>query len=277
MGSEFTLLRDGIKLCDVALSVPGQHNARNAVAALAAALELDVDLGAALDALKEFTGVRRRFEVKGKLKKPDVLIVDDYGHHPTEIAATLAAARSYWTKGRIVVAFQPHRYSRTQICWDQFGQSLKDADKVYLLDIYAAGEPAIPGITSQELARKIGVDTSARSNRRARPSRARSRPATFFSRSAPATSRSLGPCSWDEQPAQPASTAPSSPPAEPERHVSGGRGRRVGPAGLRSGKPGATAGSLRRQADDQGDRRKVDDRPGARELPRPACHSADAR
>lgn len=155
MGSSFSLVRDGTKICDVTLRVPGKHNARNAVGALAAALELDVDLELALEGLASFSGVRRRFEVKGELKKLGVTIVDDYGHHPTEIAATLAAARTFWSKGRIVVAFQPHRYSRTQICWDQFADALKDADEIYLLDIYAAGEPAIPGINSQELSKKI--------------------------------------------------------------------------------------------------------------------------
>jgi len=99
--------------------------------------------------------VRRRFEIKGRLPKHNVTIVDDYGHHPTEIAATLSAARGYWNNGRVVVAFQPHRYTRTQICWDQFAHALQGADRVYLLDIYPAGEPPIPGITSQALASRI--------------------------------------------------------------------------------------------------------------------------
>ena len=155
MGSKFELHRDRVKICDVVLNVPGEHNARNAVAAMAAALELDIDLPSALEGLVKFTGVRRRFEVKGILNTPKVTIVDDYGHHPTEITATLTAARSFWTGGRIVVAFQPHRFTRTQICWEQFGAALKNADKIYLLDIYAAGEPPIPGITSEALAKRI--------------------------------------------------------------------------------------------------------------------------
>jgi UDP-N-acetylmuramate--alanine ligase len=151
IGSEFTITRDGAKLYDVELRVPGEHNARNAVAAVAAALELDLDMERALRGLSEFTGVRRRFEVKGRIAASGVTVVDDYGHHPTEIAATLKAARGYWS-GRIVVAFQPHRFTRTQILWHEFAKALAGADEVLLLDIYAAGEPPIAGISSQELA-----------------------------------------------------------------------------------------------------------------------------
>lgn len=154
-GSQFTLLRDGNRLADVVVNVPGEHNARNGVAAIAAALELDIDLKTAVEGLARYSGVRRRFEIKGKLADKDVTVVDDYGHHPTEIAATLNAARAFWPKGRIVVAFQPHRFSRTQICWAQFAEALKAADKTYLLDIYAAGEPAIPGINSEALSKTI--------------------------------------------------------------------------------------------------------------------------
>lgn len=156
LGSRFALFRAGAKLCDVELRIPGEHNARNAVGALAAALELDVQLSDALAGLAAFTGVKRRFEVKGTLSHPEVTVVDDYGHHPTEIAATLAAARATWAgKGRVVVAFQPHRYSRTQICWDEFAPALATADQVFLLDIYAAGEVEIAGVRSEKLAREI--------------------------------------------------------------------------------------------------------------------------
>ena len=153
MGSCFTLMRDGAKICEIELNVPGEHNARNAVAAFAAALELDISVEKAVEGLARYSGVRRRFEIKGKMPS-GVTIVDDYGHHPTEIAATLSAARAVWP-GRIIAAFQPHRFTRTQICWEQFAESLKCADKTYLLDIYAAGEPAIPGVSSQKLAEKI--------------------------------------------------------------------------------------------------------------------------
>jgi UDP-N-acetylmuramate--alanine ligase len=119
---------------------------------MVAAIELDVDLGQAIEGLKHFTGVRRRFEVKGKWN--EATIVDDYGHHPTEIAATLASARGFW-KGRVLVAFQPHRYTRTQICWNQFGEALKPADEVFLLDVYPAGELPIKGIESRELVKTV--------------------------------------------------------------------------------------------------------------------------
>lgn len=154
MGSTFSITRDGARLCDVKLRVPGEHNARNAVGALAAAIEMDVGLEEATEGLSRYAGVRRRFEIKGRLENPDVMVIDDYGHHPTEIAATLAAARLYWP-GRIVVAFQPHRYTRTQLCWDQFSDALKDTDELFLIDIYSAGEPPIAGVSSPELAKMI--------------------------------------------------------------------------------------------------------------------------
>jgi UDP-N-acetylmuramate--alanine ligase len=97
--------------------------------------------------------VGRRFEMKGTMKSHKVRIIDDYGHHPTEIAATIDAAKQYWAgKGRVIVAFQPHRYSRTQLCWGQFAGALKGADFVQLMDVYAAGEAPITGIDSPTLA-----------------------------------------------------------------------------------------------------------------------------
>ena len=152
IGSEFEIFRDNSKLAKIKLQVPGMHNARNATAAFAAAVELDLDLEKSAEALAQFKGVQRRFELKGTFK--DATIVDDYGHHPTEIEATLEAARSYW-KGKIVVTFQPHRYSRTQMCWNQFKDSFKNADEIYLVDIYSAGESEIPGITSKNLSQEI--------------------------------------------------------------------------------------------------------------------------
>jgi UDP-N-acetylmuramate--alanine ligase len=103
--------------------------------------------------LKNFTGVRRRFEKKGEFAR--VTFVDDYAHHPTEIAATLQAGKSVFQKGNIHVIMQPHRYSRTQICWDQFADALSLADRVYLIDVYAAGEPSIAGIDSSSLSKLI--------------------------------------------------------------------------------------------------------------------------
>jgi UDP-N-acetylmuramate--alanine ligase len=154
-GCRFIILRNNQRLCPVALRFPGRHYALNATAAMAIALELDIDASVAAKALGGFTGVGRRFELKGHLHKPAVTIIDDYGHHPTEIMATLQAARSYRPRQRLVVAFQPHRYSRTEQCWDQFAPSLALADQIYLLDIYAAGETAKPGIDSATLAQAI--------------------------------------------------------------------------------------------------------------------------
>jgi UDP-N-acetylmuramate--alanine ligase len=131
------------------LAVPGRHNLLNALATVAVGERLGVEFGRVASALGEFLGAERRFERHGEAG--GVLVVDDYGHHPTEIAAVLAAARA--TLGRrIVVAFQPHRYSRTQKLLEAFGPSMKDADEIVLTDIYAASEDPIPGITVDTLA-----------------------------------------------------------------------------------------------------------------------------
>jgi len=130
------------------LQVPGHHNLLNALAAVAVGVEIGVPFNALAPGLREFRGAERRFDVKGEPN--GVLVVDDYGHHPTEIAAVLAAARTMHR--RIVVAFQPHRYSRTSALLDAFGPSLSAADHVVLTDIYAAGEDPIPGISLAALA-----------------------------------------------------------------------------------------------------------------------------
>jgi UDP-N-acetylmuramate--alanine ligase len=131
------------------LVLPGRHNLLNALAAVAAGDLVGLEFARVADALRGFHGAERRFERHGEAG--GVLVVDDYGHHPTEIAAVLAAARA--TLGRrLVVAFQPHRYSRTQQLFEQFGPSLRDADEIVLADIYAAGEDPIPGITVDALA-----------------------------------------------------------------------------------------------------------------------------
>lgn len=151
--SVFEVHQDGQYVCEVTLNVPGRHNACNAVAALAVAIDLDIDHRVAAEGLSKFTGVRRRFEKKGEWH--GVTIIDDYGHHPTEMAATMQAARQFWKGGRIVIAFQPHRFTRTQSCWDQFAASLQTADAVFLLDIYSAGEAPISGIDSNHLYEKM--------------------------------------------------------------------------------------------------------------------------
>ena len=137
------------------LAVPGRHNLQNALAAVAVAGELGIDFARVASTLREFHGAERRFERVGEAN--GVLVVDDYGHHPTEIAAVLAAARV--TLGRrLLVAFQPHRYTRTQHLMTEFGPAFADADEVVLTDIYATSEEPIPGVTIEALA--AAVDTT---------------------------------------------------------------------------------------------------------------------
>ncbi len=134
------------------LHVPGRHNVLNATAAVAIAHQLEVPSEKIAEGLKHFRGVDRRFQQKGKAR--GVTVVDDYGHHPTEIRATLAAARES-SRGRIHVVFQPHRYSRTRDLLDEFGAAFTDADTVVVLPIYAASEEPLPGITAELLAERI--------------------------------------------------------------------------------------------------------------------------
>jgi UDP-N-acetylmuramate--alanine ligase len=155
-GSRFRVTRAGKPLGAVQLMVPGRHNVLNALAAVAVGLELEVGFGHIGEALASFRGVSRRFEVKGE--EGGVRVVDDYAHHPTEIAATLAAAGA--AEGRRLVVFQPHRYSRTQLLQEEFGGCFGDASRVWVLDIYGAGEPAIAGVsalTVVESARRHGA------------------------------------------------------------------------------------------------------------------------
>jgi UDP-N-acetylmuramate--alanine ligase len=134
------------------LQVPGRHNVLNALAAIAVSLEVGVPFARAAAALQEFRGAERRFQTRGEVH--GVMVIDDYGHHPTEIAAVLAAARAGIDR-RIIAVFQPHRYTRTAQLLDEFGPAFAGADRIVLTDIYAAGEPAIPGITIDALAASI--------------------------------------------------------------------------------------------------------------------------
>ena len=140
-----------VTLGGLALSVPGRHNLLNALAAVAVGLEVGLSFEQIAGGLRAFRGVERRFDIRGEPR--GILVVDDYGHHPTEIAAVLAAARGLGR--RIVVAFQPHRYTRTASMMGAFGPSLAGADHIVLTDIYAAGEEPIPGITIDALASAI--------------------------------------------------------------------------------------------------------------------------
>jgi UDP-N-acetylmuramate--alanine ligase len=133
------------------LPMLGGHNVQNALAAVAVGLELGLSFERIASGLAEFRGVERRFEVRGEPN--GILIVDDYGHHPTEIAAVLGAARTLGR--RIVVAFQPHRYTRTAALMDDFGPALAAADHLVLTDIYSAGEDPIDGVTLETLAAAI--------------------------------------------------------------------------------------------------------------------------
>jgi len=134
------------------LAVPGRHNLQNALAAVTVALQIGVRFEQAASALARFEGAERRFDRHGEID--GVMVIDDYGHHPTEIAAVLAAARASVGR-RLIVAFQPHRYTRTQSLMEAFGPSLRDADEIVLTDIYAAGEEPIPGVTLDSLAESI--------------------------------------------------------------------------------------------------------------------------
>jgi UDP-N-acetylmuramate--alanine ligase len=144
----------GQVLGPVALNVPGRHNLQNALAAIAVGLELGLPFARIAAGLAEFRGVERRFDVRGEPN--GILVVDDYGHHPTEIAAVLATARSLGR--RIVVAFQPHRYTRTAAQFHAFGPALAGADHIVLTDIYSAGEDPIEGVTIDALAEAVRRD-----------------------------------------------------------------------------------------------------------------------
>ena len=147
--TEFTAQKNGQVLGKIRLQLPGIHNMKNALAAVAVGLEMDMSFRTIRKALEEFTGVHRRFEIKAKIK--GVLVVDDYAHHPTEIQASLSAARGGWDR-RIVAVFQPHLFSRTRDFYKDFGKSFFDAELLIVTDIYPAREDPIPGITGQLIA-----------------------------------------------------------------------------------------------------------------------------
>ena len=151
-GSEFTVRRQDAELGKFRLNVPGVHNVLNATAAIAVALEVDVPVAKIAEGIAAFSGVDRRFSLRGQER--GITVVDDYGHHPTEIQATLAAAKLSPYK-RVRVLFQPHRFSRTKHLLDEFGTAFHQADDVYLLDIYAASEEKLEGVHSEALLDKV--------------------------------------------------------------------------------------------------------------------------
>ena len=147
------------KPIDVSINLPGLHNVRNALGAIAIAWEIGIDVAEVVDCLREFKGVGRRFADIGELQigSGQVRVIEDYGHHPSELEATISAAREGWPQKRIVAVFQPHRYTRTANLFDEFSRVLSLADIVVLTDIYAAGEAPIEGIDSAALCKSIRV------------------------------------------------------------------------------------------------------------------------
>ncbi len=151
-GSEFRVHLHGKNLGPFRLAIPGSHNVTNALAAVAIAVELEVAVDLIRKGLSAFTGVERRFHLRGE--RGGILVVDDYGHHPTEIKATLSAIKQGWNR-RVVALFQPHRYTRTRDLLDRFAGAFEQADELFVTEIYAAGEPEIPGISGQRLCEAV--------------------------------------------------------------------------------------------------------------------------
>ena len=151
--SRFSVYREGEKLGDIDLNLPGIHNVYNATASIAVGIELDVPFAAIKSALETLEGVQRRLEIKGEVN--GITVVDDYGHHPTEIKTTLDAMEKCWPDNRKVVVFQPHRYTRTQALFDDFTRSFYQSDTLVVLPIYAAGEKRIEGLSGQDLCEGI--------------------------------------------------------------------------------------------------------------------------
>jgi UDP-N-acetylmuramate--alanine ligase len=145
----------GRRIGELKLAVAGEHNVLNALAAFAAASALEVAEEKLVAGLGTFTGTRRRFELKGEVS--GIKVIDDYGHHPTELIVTLKAAKNLAQEGRVLVIFQPHRYSRTAAFANQFSQALSLADFTYLLEVYAASEKPLPGISSLLIAKKMSA------------------------------------------------------------------------------------------------------------------------
>lgn len=162
--SYFSVKINGNRTMPVVLSLPGKHNVLNSLAAIAIALECGVSEGVILESLAGFQGVGRRLQMRGELSVNNnkILLIDDYGHHPREIAATLQALRDAWPDRRLVLVFQPHRYSRTKALFDDFARVLAKADVMVLLDIYSAGEQPIIGVNARSLVDSIAKQSSQR-------------------------------------------------------------------------------------------------------------------
>ena len=155
-GTSFDVIHKGENLGTVKLNVPGRHNVLNAMACVVTGITLGQSVAQMAEGLTMFNGAKRRFQTKGKAQ--GVWVVDDYAHHPTEIATTLKAARQTQPK-RLVCAFQPHRYSRTQLLQKEYGSCFKDADLLVLTDVYSAGEDPIPGVDGELLVKEVAEQT----------------------------------------------------------------------------------------------------------------------
>ncbi len=155
--SRFEAQRSGHAPLDVTINLPGRHNVLNSLAAIAVATELEIPDAAIQRALANFQGIERRLQQLGEIQWPGghALIVDDYGHHPTEVAATLEAARQGWPKRRLVLVFQPHRYTRTRDLLDDFGRTLSECDVLLVTEVYAAGEAPIAGADGRAICRAV--------------------------------------------------------------------------------------------------------------------------
>ncbi len=151
--TRYVALHEGRKLGPVHLKMPGRHNVLDSLAAIAVGVEFNLPFAAIQEGLAAFGGVARRFEIRGE--HGGVIVVDDYGHHPTEIAAVLATARATWPDRRLVVVFQPHRYTRTRDLFTRFAAAFADAAQVIMAPIYPAGEKPIPGVTAAGLAAAV--------------------------------------------------------------------------------------------------------------------------
>jgi UDP-N-acetylmuramate--alanine ligase len=158
MNSRFTVQRpQGLAPLAVELHLPGNHNVLNATAAVAVASDEGINDAAIVAGLERYQGVGRRFQQYGELPVAggSVLLVDDYGHHPTEVAATISGVRQAWPDKRLVMVYQPHRYTRTRDLYEDFAGVLSTVDALLMLDVYAAGEEPIPGADSRSLCRSI--------------------------------------------------------------------------------------------------------------------------
>ncbi len=154
LGAGFDAIAGGVCIGTIDLRVPGAMNVQNALAAIAVARHLEIPFARIADALRQFRGVRRRFDILARTER--MVVVDDYAHHPTAVRATIAAARNYH-RGPLYVAFQPHRYSRTAFLAREFADALRGADRVYLAPVYAASEPPIPGVSERSIGEPLAA------------------------------------------------------------------------------------------------------------------------